>query len=86
MTEDKQFARNIIAILAFTVGVIIGGFCVTMVSHTTEIADYNMRTNYEWTMTAPHEGYDGCEHPPVPRRADFDEAEGKPLESPDLRF
>jgi hypothetical protein len=83
---DRQFASNVTAILAFTVGVIIGGFCVSMVSHTTAIADFNMRSNYEWSQTAPHEGADGCKPPSVPRMADFDEKPGKPLESPDLRF
>jgi hypothetical protein len=84
--SDPQFARNLTAILAFALGVIIGGFAVDLVSHTTEIAAYNMRTNYEWLMTAPHEGYDGCERPSVPRRADFDQPEGARVEAPDLRF
>lgn len=84
--SDPQFGRNVTAILAFSVGVAIGGFCVDLASHTTAIADYNMRTNYSWDMAAPHDGGDYCTPPPVPNRADFDDPAGKTLEAPDLRL
>lgn len=84
--SDPQFGRNVTAILAFSVGVAIGGFCVDLASHTTAIADYNMRTNYSWDMAAPHDGGDYCTPPPVPNRADFDDPPGKTLEAPDLRL
>jgi len=83
---DPQFARNITAILAFALGVGLGGFAVDLVSHTTAIADFNMRSNYEASMIPPNGHGDICRTPPVPRRADFDQPEGKKIASPDLRF
>jgi hypothetical protein len=84
--SDKQFVGNIAAVLAFAIGVGLGGFCVDLVSHTTAIADFNMRSNYEASMVPPNGHGDICRTPAVPRRADFDDPEGKPLAAPDLRF
>lgn len=61
--SDPQFGRNVTAILAFSVGVAIGGFCADIVlnpqSETT--AAYTARVDYYGAMTS-----NGSDHCPGP--------------------
>jgi hypothetical protein len=59
MREDKQFAGNIKAIAAFTVGVIVCAFCFELVGHgPAEIPTYTARLDYWNGMTS--NGTDRC--------------------------
>jgi len=62
MTEDPQFARNLTAILSFTVGVIVCAFAFELVGHgPTEIPTYAARADYYNGMVS--NGRDRCPGP-----------------------
>lgn len=63
MSDDPQFARNLTAILAFTVGVIIGGFCADIVLNpqSEQTAAYTARVDYWSAMDS--NGKDRCPGP-----------------------
>ena len=70
MSEDPQFARNITAILAFALGVGIGGFCADIVLNpqSEQTAAYTARVDYYGAMVS--NGADKCPGP-LPKGAAF---------------
>jgi hypothetical protein len=69
MSGDPQFARNLTAILAFTVGVIVCAFAFELVGHgPAEIPAYTARVDYYGAMVS--NGADKCPGP-LPKGAAF---------------
>lgn len=67
--SDPQFGRNVTAILAFSIGVIVGVFCFELVGRgPAAIPAYTARVDYWSAMTS--NGSDHCPGP-LPKGAAF---------------